>query len=314
MRSGSANRRVLVRGALALGVLAGVFVGVLPRVADLRAVWDEISSMGGVAFAALGAVALASLFAYALVLMSVMPGLTLAQAMVVSQSSTAVANTVPAGGALVLGVSYRFYGSWGFSRPAITRNVLVTGAWNLLCKLGLPLVVLVLVIATGRASGGLVAAALVGLVVLVLALSVGAAALVSEPVAWRVGHVVGIAVARVRGWFHRTTPEGGAVATSFRRDTLRLLRRRGSRLTLAMLVYHASVFVVLLLSLRSVGVGAGQVSGIDALAAFSLARLASAVPVTPGGLGLVELGSRDRSSLPAGPTPVSSPASSCFAC
>jgi putative heme transporter len=217
--------------------------------------------------------------------------LTLAQAMVVSQPSTAVANTVPAGGALALGVSYRFYGSWGFSRPAITRNVLLTGAWNLLCKLGLPLVVLVVVVATGQANKGVIAAALLGLVVLLLALGVGGTALASEPFARRIGAVVGAAVTRVRGWVHRSTPGGGAaVAVRFRLDTLRLLRRRAGRLTTSMVLYHASVFAVLLLSLRGVGVGAGQVSLIDAMAAFSLARLASAVPVTPGGIGLVDVG------------------------
>jgi uncharacterized membrane protein YbhN (UPF0104 family) len=281
----------LVRAALALAVLLGVLVGVLPRLGDLNAVWRHITDMEAFAVAALGTVAVGSLLAYGLVLMSVMPGLTLAQAMVVSQSSTAVANTVPAGGALALGVSYRFYRSWGFSRPAITRNVLLTGAWNLLCKLALPLVVLVIVVAMGQASAGAIAAAVFGLVVLALALGVGGMALASEPFARRIGNILGVAVTRVRGWFRRSTAHsGGALAVRFRFDTLRLLRQRSGRLTTAMLLYHASVFAILLLSLRGVGVGAGEVSWIDAMAAFSLARLASAVPITPGGIGLVDLG------------------------
>jgi hypothetical protein len=47
---------------------------------------------------------------------------------------------------------------------------------------------------------------------------------------------------------------------------------------------------VLLLALRHVGVSEDEVSWVEALAAFALVRLLSAPPLTPGGLGVVELG------------------------
>ena len=123
--------------------------------------------------------------------MAVMPGLTFAQATVVSQSSTAVANTMPAGGALAVGVSYRFYGSWGFSNAAITRNVVITGIWNVFSKLALPVIALVLLVSTGGGGNGVVAAAIVGVVVLVLFVALGGLTLSSERAAHRVGDVVG---------------------------------------------------------------------------------------------------------------------------
>ena len=46
---------------------------------------------------------------------------------------------------------------------------------------------------------------------------------------------------------------------------------------------------MLLLALRFVGVGADQVSWAEALAVFAFARLLTAIPFTPGGLGVVEL-------------------------
>jgi putative heme transporter len=69
-----------------------------------------------------------------------------------------------------------------------------------------------------------------------------------------------------------------------------LLRRRWHWLTLTTLVSHLSLFLVLLLAPRHVGVGESQVSWIEALAAFAFVRLLSAFPITPGGLGVVELG------------------------
>jgi uncharacterized protein (TIRG00374 family) len=55
-------------------------------------------------------------------------------------------------------------------------------------------------------------------------------------------------------------------------------------------VSHLSLFLVLLLALRHVGVGADEVGWVEALAAFAFVRLISALPITPGGLGVVELG------------------------
>jgi uncharacterized membrane protein YbhN (UPF0104 family) len=239
----------------------------------------------------LSAVAVGSLLAYGFVLMAVMPGLTFAQATVVSQSSTAVANTMPAGGALALGVSYRFYGSWGYSRPVITRNVVVTGIWNIFAKLAMPVIALALIAVTGEVSTALVAAAVAGLVVLAVAIGLGSLALASEAGARRVGELAGPFAAWVNRRLHRAPPaDTGATAVAFRRDTIGLLRDRGGRLTVAMVVFQLSVFLVLLWSLRAVGVSSSEVGWIEVLAAYAVARLFSAVPITPGGVGLVELG------------------------
>ena len=281
----------MLRSVLGVVLVAALFFGVLPQLADLSSVWAHVATMSVMERFWLCALAIGSLLAYGLVLMAVMPGLTFAQATVVSQSSTAVANTMPAGGALAVGVSYRFYGSWGFTRGAITRNVVVTGTWNIFSKLALPVVAMVLLVSTGGGGSGVVAASVVGLVVLALAVALGAWTLSSERAAPRVGHVVGAWVVRVGAWFHRSyPPNGGDVAVQFRRDTIGLVRARGLQLTGAIVLSQVSIFVVLLFSLRAVGVSAGQVGWIEVLAAFAVTRLVSTVPITPGGIGLVELG------------------------
>ena len=59
---------------------------------------------------------------------------------------------------------------------------------------------------------------------------------------------------------------------------------------MATVVSHLSLFFVLLLALRHMDVTSQQVGWAEALGAFALIRLVTALPVTPGGLGLVELG------------------------
>ena len=76
----------------------------------------------------------------------------------------------------------------------------------------------------------------------------------------------------------------------FRADIVGLLERRWIRITVTSLISHLSLYAVLLVALRDVGVSNDEVSWQQVLAAFAFVRLLSAVPVTPGGLGLVELG------------------------
>jgi putative heme transporter len=90
--------------------------------------------------------------------------------------------------------------------------------------------------------------------------------------------------------FGRPPVRGWELATAkFRDRTALLLHARWHWITLTTLVSHLSLFVVLLLALRFAGVPGGAVSWVEALAVFAFARLLTAVPFTPGGLGVIEL-------------------------
>jgi uncharacterized protein (TIRG00374 family) len=82
----------------------------------------------------------------------------------------------------------------------------------------------------------------------------------------------------------------GESLVRFRSSAIGLLARRWHVLTLATLAGQLSVFLVLLACLRALGVGGDQVSLVEAFAAWSLARVLGSIPITPGGLGVVELG------------------------
>jgi uncharacterized membrane protein YbhN (UPF0104 family) len=285
------RRRLALRGLCVIAAVAFLWLAVISRMADMSAVWDHISGLGLMECAVLGAIAVASLLAYGFVLTSAMPGLSFSQATVVSQSSTAVANTMPAGGAMGVAVSYRYYTSWGFAPSAISRNVMVTGIWNLFAKLVLPVIAVVAIVSTGGSAGGLVVAASVGVVVLAVTAAGAIVLLSSEAGARKVGAWIGRVVERTRRILRRPgTQDGAAAGVRFRAETIDLLRHCSVRLSAAMLVSHLSVFVVLLWSLRATGVTAAQVGAAEVLASFAIVRLASAVPLTPGGAGLVEAG------------------------
>jgi uncharacterized protein (TIRG00374 family) len=92
-------------------------------------------------------------------------------------------------------------------------------------------------------------------------------------------------------------------AVRFRRETIGLIRRRWLWLTLATILGHIALFLVLLLSLRHVGVSEAEISTAQALAVFAFGRLISALPITPGGLGVIELGYIGGLVAAGGPRP-----------
>jgi uncharacterized protein (TIRG00374 family) len=49
------------------------------------------------------------------------------------------------------------------------------------------------------------------------------------------------------------------------------------------------VFLVLLVALRALGVPGSEVTVVEAFAAWSLSRLLGTIPITPGGIGVIEL-------------------------
>jgi uncharacterized protein (TIRG00374 family) len=280
----------LLRIGLAVLVLVVIFGFVLPRTANYGDAWDTIAAMTPLEVGVIAIAGLWNLFTYWPMMILALPGLRLREAAVVNQASTAVANTVPAGGAIALGVTYEMLRSWGFTSPSIASQVLATGIWNALVKFGLPVIALVAVAATGELEGSFVKLALFGLGALGVALVVSVVVLRAEASTRRVGGLLDrlFAVSIGRFWRRATDIEGWLVR--MRGQMIDLIHTTGYRITAAAVISHLSLYAVLLITLRSVGVSEAEASWAKVLAGFALVRLLSAIPITPGGVGVVELG------------------------
>jgi uncharacterized protein (TIRG00374 family) len=281
---------MLVQGVVSLLLVVVIFYFLLKKI-DPAQVWAAITGMTWLELTLLGLLAVWNLCTYAFVWMAVTPApqLSFGRAMVMTQSTTAVANTVPGGGAIGIGMTYTMLGSWGYSRSKSTTAVLVSGVWNSFIKLGMPVLALALVLLQGGAGGGRVAAALAGIAGLVGSIVVFALLLRSEEGARRFGLLAGRVASRLLGLVHRPAVHGWELATvKFRSRTIALVEHRWVAITVTSLVSHLSLYLVLLVALRDVGVSDAQVGWAEVLATFAFARLATAIPFTPGGVGFVE--------------------------
>jgi uncharacterized protein (TIRG00374 family) len=280
--------RLVVQVLLSLVLVVAIFYFMVKKI-DPAQVWAAITDMTWLELTTLGLLAVWNLCTYAFVWMSVTPGLGFWRAMVMTQATTAVANTVPGGSAIGIGMTYSMLGSWGYSRSRSTTAVLVSGVWNSFIKLGLPVLALALVLLQGGAGGGRVTAALLGIAGLVAAIVVLALILRSEEMARRFGILAGRVASRLLGLIRRPPVHGWELATvKFRTRTLDLVEHRWVAITVTSLVSHLSLYLVLLVALRDVGVSNAEVGWAEVLAAFAFARLATAIPLTPGGVGFVE--------------------------
>ena len=281
----------IIQALISLVIVAGIFLGVMPLIADYGDVFDTIGAMTGLELGSLVAFGLWNLITYWFVLVAALPGLRLREAAVVNQASTAVSNTLPGGGVIGVGVSIAMLTSWGFTIASIGRSAVVTGIWNNFVKLGMPVLALALLALDGELNPARVTAAAIGIIVLIAAVVLFGLLLRSDRLTRAIGRGVGSVVNWGRKLFRREPMEGwGERFSAFRTDTIGLLRHRWLWLTVATLLSHISLYLVLLVALRHVGVSQEELSWITVLAAFAFVRLISALPVTPGGVGVVELG------------------------
>jgi putative heme transporter len=287
--SRSLVKRALL-AALSLGIIVATFVYFLPTIANYGEVWGVVKQLSWLQILALlGATAL-NLVTFAPPWMVVLPGLGFLQAFTVTQASTALSIVIPGGIAAGVAGSYGILRHWGFAGRDVARAITLTGLWNQFLNLTFPIVAVFLLAISHESTAALATVAFVGVAILGVLIAGFVLILLSDRLAEDIGNVA----ARFANWALAKIHRGpvswdGKSFERFREEAGDLLARRWHLLTLASLAGQLTVFVLFLVSLRVLDVPASEVSASEAFAAWSLARLVGSIPITPGGIGVVEL-------------------------
>ena len=288
---GRGRRVKMIQLGFGLAVMIVTFGYFVPRIADYGAIWDTVSSLEGWQVALLLAAASLNVLTFAPDWMVLLPGLRFRQALEVTMASTAVANVVPVGGAVSFAISWTMFREWGFEGRAVARALILNGVTNTLLNVGYPLIAIVLLASTGEDNAFLTRAATIGAVVFVVGVGMLVAIMHSEKQALRVGRVWDSLASLMLRPIKRGPVRGsGAAIARFREDSIDLVRRRWYAMILCVVVGTMTVFLVLVVALRVTGIGWSDVTLIEAFTAWSLVRLLTALPLTPGGIGITELG------------------------
>lgn len=276
---------------LGMGLAAALIIWGLPWLA--KTTWTEIGvrlqTVGLLPSLGFAALMLAGLWIYTFTLTASWPGISHTRAAIVNVTGSAVANTMPGGGATALAASWVILRSWGFKRRAISTGLIVSGVWNVLARIALPLLGIVLVsrnkhdlppaVSNGAWWGGVAG----------LLLLVGFIVALTSPVRTRklgswLDRRVSPLIARVR---KGRQPRLEHLLVDQQSRMSALTRRGWFPMTLGVVGQLLIWFVLFWQIMRAVGV---DLPVTDLFAAYAIGSLLRAVGITPGGLGVAEAG------------------------
>src|SRR5262245_27950133 len=285
------NRTVhVVQILLAVSVVVACFAYAIPKFASYSEVWTQVRKMTPFEILLLLLATALNLWTYWWQNMVSIPNLGIWKAAVNNQTATSVANTMPGGAYVAVAVSYEMYRAWGYKGSDVGVSVAVTSVLNIYAKLVLPVVALALIGLTGRANRPLVGASTIGILVLAASVALFGMALWKKPFAYRIGN----RSARMGMWVSRVIgrPQEfawGDAAVRWRRHMIDLLVARWLALSSSTIISHLTLYLVMLMALRFCGVSNDEVTWAQVLGVFAIGRLLTALPITPGGLGVVEV-------------------------
>jgi uncharacterized membrane protein YbhN (UPF0104 family) len=289
-RKQTSRGKQLLQWGLTILVVVLVFGFVIPQLADYEQVLDVIDDISPAEWIVLALLATVFLLGYMFVLMATLASLRFREAFVVQTTATAINNSIPAGGALSLPVQYAMYMSWGFTAEAVTASFLAAGVWDQTMRLALPVLAVTLIAFFGQAAGWMWLAALIGIAmvagIVLLLIMLFRSESFAAGLGARLGKIVNWGLQRL----NRAPADMVTATLQFRANVIGIVQRRWGWLTAATLLNNLAQVTLFVGCLRVVGVSGHEIATAWIILSYSLGRLLVAIPISPGGVGLVDLG------------------------
>ena len=283
------RRSIVARVALLIGIVLVVFVGILPRVVDYDAVGAALSSLSLSQLAVLVVATTVAYIANAAPSRILIPALGWRRAVGADLAARAVVSTIP--GPTDIATRFVLYRQWSIPADTATAGIVLTAFFETLSALVLPVIGTVGVILTGHATQvAVIWLSIIGLLAFAGAMLLMTGIVRSESLARRVGDWLQRAADRLWRLVRRTPPRGvadGVLDVRVRsKDTL---SSHGMRALLAAVTAKLSWFVVLEVSLWSVGITPDLLPPSVVLAAMAAVAIVALIPITPGAVGVTEV-------------------------
>ena len=281
------KRAALIQGAITLAIFFVIFGWLLPKVIDYQEVFDAISALEWWQFLVLLIAGLLVYLPEGWLYSLVVPVLTWWQGIKSWVASTGVGSTIPA---MDLVVRFGMYRSWGATPDRAMMGIFMSGIFDNIVKFSLPVLSVLVLLATGAAKvpGVVIAIAVVAALMVAATLLVVIGVARSERFArWLAG-----TIERTANWLlrrlHRDPLTGTeAKVIAIRDATTETISHVWGRAFLASAMGKLWTFVILLIALQFAGL-AGVISPGQAFVVWTLVLLVQAIPLTPGGIGFVE--------------------------
>lgn len=285
------KKKSIILGVIGLVVIVLIFWKVIPQVTGTgyQEAFKHLEDMTPLALVLIGASVVLYLIVYGFPFMAATPGLKFWKSEQINQAAFAISNGVPAGGAFGLAVQYAMLASYKVPAATATAAITAVGLWSALVSLGLPILGVAALSASGGASSYNWVAPL-GLTILVVVVVGFVLIMRSERLAIAVGRLGNRLINPLRGRISKLKDlDLVKPLTSFRESMYDVLRRRWLLITLAQVGVIMTQFLIMYFSLRGVeGWDTAGTSPLAAFGAFATSQIMLMVPITPGGLGTTD--------------------------
>jgi putative heme transporter len=279
----------LVQFVVGIGLAVFLLWWGLPKVAHTTwaEVWHLLSGLQLGTVVGLTILMISGLWLVTFLYTGSLRGLGHVQAMIVNACGSSIGNLLPGGGAFGVVVTYKQLRSWGFLRRDISTMVIVTGVWNVLARVVLPVVgIVAIIVGIGHLNPLVAQAATLGALIGVGVVVAFWGALASEEFA----HKLGRWLMKVSGPLRRKRrPDLDLefAITDLRRRIIEIVRYGWLEMSYGMVGFFGVYYILFWFCLNSMGV---QMPFAYMFGAYTVGRLLTAVGITPGGLGVTEAG------------------------
>jgi uncharacterized membrane protein YbhN (UPF0104 family) len=282
------RRRSLRERAVGLLIQVALFIFVfgwlLPQFIDYEETWNAIKSLAWWEFAILFGFAVARLPTEALIYRALLPGLHLRVGSEAYLSQNFAGLLPPPVSSIV---QYAYFRSDGFERQPALIGAVGSFIFPTAGRIVMPLVAVILLIATGNFRPEALIVAAISIIILLIAVALIWLVGRSDASARWVGNQSGRAISWVLIRFRRDPIEGlGELLVNFRTHTYGIVRERWFVGTIAISVNLLFTFLLLLLSVRFVGLSSEETPWSGVFAALAVGFFAGCVlPLSSSGMG-----------------------------
>lgn len=284
-------RKIVLRAVVSLTTL--VFSGLLiSRIFDefsLSDVLEAIGALTGVERLSLVSAWVIFMSCQGLMTSALLPGLPVRRGVIAYLGPAAVSSAVP--GPSDLPVRYAMFTSWGLDPRAAQLAVGSNGIFSIGTKLVLPVLAGAVLLITPVPIEGVTQTIVKVSIVIGVGLAVAVLVFGSERRTAAAGRLA-TTVWRVGLRILRREPGESELAdrlVTVRSDALTMVRDRWQIATWAAFLVSATKFVLLLMSLRFVGVSESTVPWFALFVVYAVVEGLSAVPITAGNVGVAEI-------------------------
>ena len=273
------------RRIVALAVTALVLYGLAPAVLEVFGAFDELDEFEPLWWTAVIGTQIAGLACFFAVQKVALPSASWFAVATSNLVGGALSRVIPGGAATAAAVQFQMLSQAGVNRARIATGVAAASLLLVAALAALPIITLPFVATGLEVPETLAQAALLGGVVFVLLFAVGAVLLGSDRAIEIVARVLGAVLRRLR---RDTRAEGLTERLTAQRDLVRgALGRRWPEALAGAVGRWIFDFLTLLAALEAAG---ARPNLALALLAYCAAQLLAQIPLTPGGLGVVEAG------------------------